>query len=380
MPTAGSLPDQPDRRGPSAPTATTVASTAAPTAPSSVAIVMPAHRPGDDLRASLAALAGCVPAPDEFVVVVDGGDTAVLDDVRTAVTGPVADRVTTVSIPASGPATARNVGVASTTADLVLFVDSDVVVRPDLVDAVRSALRDPDVHAIIGSYDDRPGTDTTVSQFRNLLHHWTHQRSAGPGHTFWGACGAIRRHAFESVDGFDETYRDATIEDIELGERLTRAGFHIEVVPTIQVTHLKRWTLTGMVHTDVTKRGIPWTRLMLADRSMGDDLNTTRAARVTVALAGVASALALSLAFRPGQRPRAVATVAAAVALTWRDRAVLGFLRRRRSTSFALRCVPLLWIHHVSAGVAFAWALATWPLVRRRRRPAARTPPTPLAD
>ena len=331
-----------------------------------VALVVPAHRPGSDLKACLAAISACEPPPDEFVVVVDGGDPEVVADVVATVTGPLADRVVTVPIEASGPATARNVGVASTSSEIVLFVDSDVVVRPDIVDSVRAALADPDVDAIIGSYDDRAATATTVSQFRNLLHHWTHQRSAGPGHTFWGACGAIRRPAFEAVGGFDESYRDATIEDIELGERLTRAGFHIEVVPSVQVTHLKTWTLTGMIHTDVTKRGIPWTRLMLADGAMSDDLNTTRAARVTVALAGVLSALVLSLPVGRGRGMRAGAAVAAAAALTWRDRAVLGFLRRVRSTSFAMRSVPLLWIHHVSSGVAFAWAVATWPLVRRR--------------
>ncbi|WP_420453615.1 glycosyltransferase family 2 protein [Ilumatobacter sp.] len=327
-------------------------------APRSIAVVMPAHRPGPDLAASVAAIGRLDPAPDEFVVVVDGGDEGVVEQVDGV--------ATTVAVARAGPAAARNVGVRSTTSEVVLFVDSDVVVRPDIVAAVRDALDRTDADdlrpdAVVGSYDDRPAAGTTVSRFRNLLHHWTHQRAGGPAHTFWGACGAVRREAFDAVGGFDEAYRDATIEDIELGERLVRAGYRIEVVPSIQVTHLKRWTLANMVRTDVTKRGVPWTRLMLGQRSMSDDLNTTVAARVTVALTGVLAVAAAGSLVPAARRVAAPVAAVTGAVLVWRDREFLAFLRRRHSTAFAVRSVPLMWIHHASAGVAFAWAVATWP-------------------
>lgn len=324
---------------------------------------MPAHRGGPDLAASVNSVIALDPPPDEFVVVVDGGDPAVGDQLDAS--------VVVIDVPQGGPAAARNAGVRATSADIILFVDSDIVVPPDLVASVRAALAPIDLlvpDAIIGSYDDEPAAAATVSQFRNLLHHWTHQQWAGPGHTFWGACGAIRREAFDAVGGFDESYTDATIEDIELGERLTAAGYRIEVVPTIQVKHLKRWTLTNMIHTDIAKRGVPWSRLMLANSSIGDDLNTTRRARVTVALAG-AMGLFLAVGLVVSRLRVAALAVAAAcaAAMTWRDRRFLAFLSNRRSSGFAARSAPLMWTHHLCAGVSFAWAVGTWPVVRRRR-------------
>ena len=45
------------------------------------------------------------------------------------------------------------------------------------------------------------------------------------------------------------------IEDIELGYRLTRAGHRISLVRDIQATHMKRWTLSGVIRTEIFDKG-----------------------------------------------------------------------------------------------------------------------------
>ncbi len=60
------------------------------------------------------------------------------------------------------------------------------------------------------------------------------QRAAG-----WlsGACLLLRREAFEAVGGFDDGYF-MFFEDVDLGERLGRAGWTNLYVPQAQVTHV----------------------------------------------------------------------------------------------------------------------------------------------
>jgi hypothetical protein len=53
----------------------------------------------------------------------------------------------------------------------------------------------------------------------------------------------------------------------------------------VQVTHAKWWSLTGMIKSDVFDRAVPWTRLILRDSSLPNDLNLTWPQRISAALA-----------------------------------------------------------------------------------------------
>jgi len=154
------------------------------------------------------------------------------------------------------------VGVGASSGEFLVFIDADVVVRPDTLSAVVQHLVDePGLDAIFGSYDQEPAHPGWVSQYRNLLHHYVHQTSRGDAQTFWTGCGAVRRSSFERIGGFDSRWR--YMHDVELGYRMRGAGMRIRLAHSIQVKHLKRWTFLGMLRTDIFGRGIPWTRLLL---------------------------------------------------------------------------------------------------------------------
>jgi glycosyltransferase involved in cell wall biosynthesis len=56
---------------------------------------------------------------------------------------------------APGPAAARNRGVQETAGEILVFVDSDVVVRPDALQLIAEDFAsDPDLAAVFGSYED----------------------------------------------------------------------------------------------------------------------------------------------------------------------------------------------------------------------------------
>jgi GT2 family glycosyltransferase len=127
---------------------------------------------------------------------------------------------------------------------------------------------------VFGSYDDQPRDKGLVSQYRNLLHHYVHQTANCDASTFWAGCGAVRRSVFTEVGGFHENFRPiCSIDDIELGYRLRRAGHRILLDKDLQGTHLKRWTLWSVISTDITHRAIPWARLVIESKNAPNDLN-----------------------------------------------------------------------------------------------------------
>ena len=177
---------------------------------------------------------------------------------------------------------------------MLLFLDSDVCVQPDSVTRLTAILAaEPDISAVFGSYDDSPAEQDFLSQYRNLMHHFVHQRSRRSAQTFWSGFGAIRTSVFRVHGGFDTSFSRPAIEDLQLGHELHRNGHSIILDRTIQVKHLKAWTFWGMVTTDVMDRALPWTELILRDSDMPRDLNLSISQRISVALAFLLTTIAI---------------------------------------------------------------------------------------
>jgi GT2 family glycosyltransferase len=174
-----------------------------------------------------------------------------------------------------GPAAARNRGAASAKGSILLFIDADVAISSQTIaSVVQCFAKRPDVAAVFGSYDDDPIRTNVVSQYKNLMHHYIHQISNPDATTFWTGLGAIQKDVFLRIGGFNEQrYRYPCIEDVELGYRLKNAGYKILLDKQLQGKHLKRWTLRKLVETDILRRAIPWTQLILETGKIPEDLN-----------------------------------------------------------------------------------------------------------
>ena len=189
----------------------------------------------------------------------------------------------------SGPAAARNDGALRAKGDILFFVDADVLVARETVALVAKRFIDnPELDALFGSYDINPPESNFFSQYKNLFHHYVHQQSREEAVTFWAGCGAIRKEVFQKATGFDqERYKRPSIEDIELGYRLTNMGHKILLDKTLQVKHLKKWTLHTLLRADVLDRAVPWTRLMLENNEVVSDLNLQLRSKISSCLVGL---------------------------------------------------------------------------------------------
>ncbi len=119
-----------------------------------------------------------------------------------------------------GAPAARNAGAREALGDLLVFCDADDVVRPGWLASCAIALETADV--IAGIFDfwslnglpEAPPAPATMSQFPFL--------PAGLGANL-----AVRRQAFDSVDGFSEVL--LTGEDLDLCWRLQIAGYRFAI-------------------------------------------------------------------------------------------------------------------------------------------------------
>ena len=243
-----------------------------------ISVIVPVFNGMQTLSHCLNALAASSRPGDELIVVDDGSTDG---------SGACAERMGATLLQTDhgplGPAAARNLAAAAATGDVLLFIDADVVVHSDTVEGIGARFQaDPALGAVFGSYDDSPPAPGLISRYKNLLHHHVHQNAAGVASTFWAGCGAVRTQAFRAVGGFDDVaFPLSSIEDIDLGVRLNKAGYEIQCRPDIQATHWKRWKLVGWLRTDILMRAIPWTRLILREGALPNSLNLDNRARLS---------------------------------------------------------------------------------------------------
>jgi len=324
-----------------------------------LSVIVPAHQAETILSDTLGALLQSdLPRTEWELIVVDDASS----DGTALVASRFADTVVRLSGHPHGPAFARNRGFEVSRGEILVFVDSDVRIHNTALRQFAECFRnDPNWAAVFGSYDDDPPAPGTVSRYRNLLHHYHHHQGAGEAGTFWAGLGAVRANAFNEVDKFDEwRYERPQIEDIELGRRFVRAGHRILLDPSIQGTHLKHWTLRGVVLTDLLHRGIPWTQLMLREGGGGGHLNVKAREKVCVMLAGLSAAV-LILSLLLGQwAPLWLIPVLLTILLAL-NRDLLRFMYQGRGLGFVLAVIPLhLTYYFVSGLAAFLGFLSHW--------------------
>lgn len=326
----------------------------------STSAIVPIHEAGPNFQKCLTSLKKADPPPEEIIVVTDGHvELSAWTDLKSA--------VRLLELPLSGgPARARNLGAHSAKGDILFFVDSDVTVPEDAVTwIVRVFQQDRELAALFGSYDDAPSETNFLSQYKNLLHHYVHQKGREEAFTFWGACGAIRRDVFLELGGFDESYKRPSIEDIELGYRLKRAGYRIRLLKSLQVKHLKHWDFISLLKSDFLDRAIPWTELILKDRSLKNDLNLRYSERLGVVLTyGLLVSLAGAV-WWPGFLLTAGTLI---LLLLLVNASLYGFFLHKRGLWFTLKAFPWHWFYYLCGGLAFGIAVAMYPFKRKGSR------------
>jgi cellulose synthase/poly-beta-1,6-N-acetylglucosamine synthase-like glycosyltransferase len=315
-----------------------------------VTIVMPAYNAASHLPrvipAAIAALKG------GRLIVVDPGSS----DGTAALARDLGAEVLELGHRA-GPALARNRGVELVKTPICLFIDADCVAHANVVEMVQALFdSNPDLVSVTGSYDDSPPEQNFFSQYMNLRHHYTHHQANPDGSSFWAGCGAVRTEVFRRIGGFDaEQFPMPMIEDIELAFRLRPQG-KMRLDSALQVTHLKRWSLRGVVTTDIFSRAVPWSKLILATGELPNDLNLAWTQRLAAAAApfSLISPVAIPAALLLGLPGVAAAFGASAAFSGWVHRGMFAFFWRRRGPAFAVGAVLFHQVHLIYSAATLA--------------------------
>lgn len=243
-----------------------------------------------------------------------------------------------------GVAAARNIGAREATGSIILFIDSDIVVKEDSLTIIHEAFSQPEVNAIVGLLDpETPYTDF-ASDYKNLWIHYTYTIQREQTALFYTSIAAIRRSVFLANKGFDEQYRKPGLEDTEFGNRLHDAGIAVLLLRKLMVIHLKNYRLGHLFRLDFNRaRALVMIQLRRGSRAVRT--GNLSSVPLSFILSIVPAFLTILLAL-PGIVMRSPllltgAMVAAGICWTLNAR-FLAFLHAIRGAFFALKAALFL--------------------------------------
>ncbi|HET9533651.1 MAG TPA: glycosyltransferase [Blastocatellia bacterium] len=202
-----------------------------------VSIIIPTHNRSDALARTLDLLSKQRFEYRWEAIVVNNRSTDDTDEVVRLQRFPVPLRLVHESTP--GAAAARNAGARVATGQYLIFLDNDILVEPDFAQRHYDSLREYKGCWILGhvvtlSVQER----TPFGRFRAA-----HCAPASPSQGIVevkglaGANVSMPRADFERLGGFDETFRGASVEDLELAIRAWQAGIKVMFNPGIVGVH-----------------------------------------------------------------------------------------------------------------------------------------------
>lgn len=323
-----------------------------------ISVIIPTHNSSKNLRHCIDALTSSSYQPFEIIVIDDcSSDDSVKISLEKGVKVHKLDHQ-------SGPAAARNFGARKASGEVLFFVDSDVIVQNNTLERISHDFKtNPDIVAVFGSYDDSPFEQDNLSQFRNLFHHFIHQNSDPNAKTFWAGCGAVYRDVFHKLNGFNEQlYTKPSIEDIELGIRISKKGYKIMLDKDLQVKHLKKWSWISWLKADILNRAFPWSKLLIENGFLSSDLNLKISYRISSVLAVLLFLIIILIfldtleIFRTGFIISfLLISIILIIAIIILNFDLYRFFFKKRGLTFMLISIPLHFIYYIYSGFTFTF-------------------------
>jgi glycosyltransferase involved in cell wall biosynthesis len=148
-----------------------------------------------------------------------------------------------------GAAATRNIGIDRARGNIVLLIDSDVLVYKDTIEKINNRFLEGMCDAVVGVFSDNHPNSSIASNYKNLHLRYTYLLMPDTIAITNTSCVAIKKNVLIEVSGFDEDMIFSA-EDWDLGHRIAEKGHKIFLDKSVEVIHMKKFTLGGILKTD----------------------------------------------------------------------------------------------------------------------------------
>jgi len=241
-----------------------------------------------------------------------------------------------------GEAYTRNKGIENATGEIIVFVDSDVVIRRDTFERIVKNFRDTSIAAQTGTLSKEHPNKNFFSQYKNLYMNYI--LGAMPKYVsfLYGSIFAVRKQFMEYFD----TKAPLHALDTDLGARLHKRGYRILLDKELEVTHLKRYSFISFIKNDI-RIPLDWAFIFVRRKRFKLLFKQKRFAharlnQITGVLLSPLAFIALLFSFKNPSWLGLFSLLSFLILLL--NAGLLNFLRKEKGILFFLKSVPIAYL------------------------------------
>lgn len=183
-----------------------------------------------------------------------------------------------------GPALARNKGFQVAQGDIILFLDSDVIINKNSLSLIIDKFSLAEVNAIQGIYSHEPNYKYLATQFyQSYLCYYVWPENKKYATTLVTGCFAIRKEIFNKFGGFDVNIENASCEDEKFGYSLIEKGYKILILRDLQVVHRVNYNVINFIKRRLTQE-FDRIKFYLREKTYTNKIKQTNYSRVIIGI------------------------------------------------------------------------------------------------
>ncbi len=183
-----------------------------------------------------------------------------------------------------GPALARNKGFQVAQGDIILFLDSDVILNKNSLSLIIDKFSLAKVNAIQGIYSHEPNYKYLATQFyQSYLCYYVWPENKKYASTLVTGCFAIRKEIFNKFGGFDVNIGNASCEDEKFGYSLIEKGYKILILRDLQVVHRVNYNVINFIKRRLTQE-FDRIKFYLREKAYTNKIKQTNYSRVIIGI------------------------------------------------------------------------------------------------
>lgn len=205
-----------------------------------VSIIIPCYNSQKTIAECLTAIRASI-YKDYGLIVVDDHS----NDDTVGIASKFADKVIRLG-KNKGSGNARKLGIEQSSSDIICFVDSDILIKPNTISIIVSFLaQHPEVDAVTGLLSKEHPHQNFFSQYKNLYMNYIFNRLPDQVTFLFGSIYAMRRHTHSPKENALRYTPDT-----EFGQKLFLQGKAIAFLRELGVIHLKNYTFLSFIKND----------------------------------------------------------------------------------------------------------------------------------